>query len=437
MSFFVSGQPLPDSGVVPRQLLLEEAWGELWDATNKDGKLVFVVGYTTPEGDEMFEEALGGLKRWEEVAPKACPHLLKILQICEGAIPYTVVENPGGYSLRTAVMEQPEMLPLKELGRIAGELATAVVEGAAYDLAPVGITPDIVFRQRDDPDHPWRVLPVGPRSRMQLQLLCDGRYAPPPPEPPDPVHLRNIDCYSVACILYDMFRRDFVGPRPPVKETVPFRGLRFTLESMLKDKMGIYGEPRVLVVGLDRWTKKMIDEDYKELEEIEKRRREGQMGALRRVWSRNKTAVKVGATIFLLLAGLGSGIYFTILHGNPFKTKASLFYPKGTAEIFLTGLIKGDMTPLLDGGLDGYGQGDVDAIARAIKRMENRRRIATFAYAEATMTGGDGNQRYLYAKLFDSAGTEFGLVSAKMYLTPAGKWTVQSAFFKPAADLTG
>jgi len=235
--------------------------------------------------------------------------------------------------------------------------------------------------------------------------------------------------------MYDMFLNDFEKPRPPVKDAVPYRGLRFTLETLLKDKNGIYGEPRVMSVGLDRWTKKMMVDDCKEVDALEKKERDARKKTLWRFLFHSKgrtSKVKVAIGIVGILLGFAVVEYF--VNGGGSRAKPSSAGPAGVAELFIAGLVKGDMAAAVQGiALEVIPE--TDAVIRAIKRLEDGGKIATFSHAEASMTGEDKSERVLYAKLFDALGTEFGEVSARLYRMQDGKWTIGAVFFKPVKEI--
>ncbi|MEO8376351.1 MAG: hypothetical protein ABI579_01670, partial [Candidatus Sumerlaeota bacterium] len=252
MALFKAGEAVPGHSFIPRELIVDEPWGEIWRARNAVGGTVLVVGYTTAEGDSVFEESLPALRKWKEAAEQYAPTLLKIIEISESAIPYLIVEDPEGKTWRETVTGLQQPMPLEEQAAMPSAMLDAIMQAEAHGLAPLGMTPDTIIRMARTPSM-WRLIPVAPKSMEAVKLLASGRYFPKEitvAEKPGDIHS---DCYSLAWIWFEAMRQDFDAPWPESNEAIPFPRLSLILESTLAPKAGFANDPAILKKSIVGW----------------------------------------------------------------------------------------------------------------------------------------------------------------------------------------
>lgn len=240
-------------GVVPWQLLRQGPWGEIWRANRDGGPTALLVVYSTSDGETMFDEARPMLELWKRQVPLSCPHLLKIVEIGDRGVPYLLVEDPAGPCLREFVESLKEPMPLDRQGALAEAVARGLQEAEAFALSPVGVTPDTIFRATHDASHPWKLLPVAPASRTAIRRLGYGRYFPPGLETASEPRLHHPDTFALACILIEVYRRDFEAPWGAVKDTITVPGYRRVIDRGLHAPRGVHEPSGVLVETIHHW----------------------------------------------------------------------------------------------------------------------------------------------------------------------------------------
>lgn len=424
MPFFTRGQNAGDHGFLPHELIREEPWGEIWRAVwLKENRRVILVAFTTQEGDELFGEAAQHLRRWQEVAGKACPHLLKIFEINEGAIPFLLIEDPGGPTLREHVTALEADMPLDQQGKFGLHIATAIVEGEAYDCGPIGVTPDTIIQAPEDRDYPWRVIPVGPRTRAMCALLGAGRYFPPGCAQNPAFFTIHVDCYALAWIWTEVFRRNFEMPWLEPKKAIPYTGLSYVLESSLVDKNGVYSDPQVVAAGVDRWVSKTLKQDIAEQKEKEVRRKRGPLGNF---FHDNKFALGVCAGLVVFLAVLGGGIYL-LLESRTFGRPLTKLRPEDVTEMFETALLANkpdDGVALTMSAPDATRE-----IFIAVDRLEKAGILPDKPKTSRTVDGS-GEGRTADITLKNADGEIVAVASLMLQQRANAEWQISNAFLK-------
>lgn len=425
MPFFTADETVPTHDFTPRVLVAEEAWGEIWRA-EKDGRGVILVAYTTPEGQDLFDEAAAKLAHWKLTAEGAsAPHLLRILEISEGAIPYFLAEDPGGPTLRQHMASQTEGMPLEEQGRMALNLSKALNEAEVYAFAPVGITPDTIFLNRRDRDVAWQILPVAPATKGQLGLLCGGVYFPPQVREAARPATMNADSYSLAWIWGDTYRRDFSTRHQNVAEGIPYKGLRFVLEICLEMRNDAFTDAGTINGGVDRWLRKSMLEDVRAEEEAERIRKRGPVGNF---LYNSRGAFKVLGITVAVLAVLGGALY-GLWNSDLFKPPLSTQKAEDVAQMFMTALISDDVEKA-QSFVSGASVRETADMADHILAMESKGSIAKWNGFGNTISDS-GETAIVYTTLYDSDKQAFALVTIRLQQKNNFDWYVRNLFFKP------
>lgn len=326
MAFLKANRRVPEMGVVPWQLLRQGPWGEIWRANRDGGPTVLLVVYSTTDGETMFDEARPMLELWKKQAPLSCPHLLKIIEIGDRGVPYLLVEDPAGPCLREFVESLKEPMPLDRQGALAEAVARGLQEAEAFALSPVGITPDTIFRATHDAARPWKLLPVGPASRTAIRRLGYGRYFPPGLEKASEPRLHHPDTFALACILIEVFRRDFEAPWGAVKDTITVSGYRGVIDRGLLAPRGIHEPAGGMVEKIHHWRTTDLATDAERLANPNPPAPPG-----RKLWI---------AAVLMIVAGLGGVAGFLYYEDQP---KAAVRPgAEAIAVQFMEAIVRGD-----------------------------------------------------------------------------------------------
>ncbi|MCC6547466.1 hypothetical protein IT570_09900 [Candidatus Sumerlaeota bacterium] len=425
MALFKAGEAVPGHSFIPRELIVEEAWGEIWRARNATGGTILVVGYTTAEGDAIFEESLPALRKWKEVAESHSPSMLRILEINESAIPYLIVEDPEGETWRETIMQpsQPEM-PLEEQATMASAILDAIIQGEAIGIAPLGITPDTIMRSSRTPGM-WRLIPVAPKSMQAVRPLAQGRYFPREvtvAEKPGEIHA---DCYSLAWIWVEGMRRDFNATWPESTEAIPYPKLSLILESTLQPRSGSSNDPALLKKSIAAWVSSELGSD---LLAHEKMLKEKSQSAFRRLLNKKKGvlgrffltffivgSVTVGlATVAMTKAGKNNGSTITLVDSDTVKEFFSALAVGGTGRL---GAICSEEA-----------QQQAKDAAAMIDEMKAKGIITGFHHADSRVKG-TGASRESEGILYDETGKAFAKVQLSIYQKPDYHWSVVDVYF--------
>ncbi len=425
MALFKAGQSITGHPFVPRELVADEPWGEIWRARNSMGSQILIVAYTTPEGDALFEAALSNLRKWKEIAEAHAPHLLKILEVSESAIPYLIVEDPEGKTLREHANDLQEPMAVEEQLRLALGALDGIIEGESHGLGPLGLTPDTIFLSPRQ-GNTWRLLPVAPGTKQAITLLAEGRYFPKEITVAEKPALLHADCYALAWSWVEAIRRDFKAPWPEPEEAIPLQHLRFLLQGSLVPRAGYSSDPGILKQGLTNWSKTKMAEDTKLYEaEIKK----GKRGALAKFFGDRKGGFGRFFIFFAVVAGLMAGGFFT----------ATALWKGGGAAGRI--LVESDLPPAYFKAIaanqvtkaveytSGLAQAQTRDMYGLIDKMESLRIIQPFARA-SVVTVGTGPSRISEATLVDQANEEFAVVRMNIMQDSSLRWSVVDVYFK-------
>lgn len=266
------GREVPEQDLVTNHLVAEEAWGEIWRAEHDElGKVLFVA-YTSAAGTAMFRDALPTLERWQDTGDMMSGHILPILKIsADTAIPYILARDPGGPTLRELVNHPETTIEADQLVRGAVEWVGGVVTAVKLNMAPVGITPDTLFKVTTGQAH-WCVLPVAPRTVRQ-GLLAGGRYFAPELEHAADLSISNGDCYALGWILAEVLSEDWELVRLPavLQKAIPIEKLRDAVNTGLASNHGIFVDPNVYDLSLRRWLRNDAEKESKQLHKLRKK----------------------------------------------------------------------------------------------------------------------------------------------------------------------
>lgn len=430
MSFFQPDQDLPQHPFIPRRLLREEPWGEVWQVLHRDSATtMLLVAWCTPEGDALFAEIEDGIRRWKEVAGTVnCPHMLRIVELSDSAIPYALVEDPGGFSLRDEVSGRRNEPPQGEgIAKLGMHLATAILETEAYDCGPVVLTPDCIFHCPGDRDNPFKLLPVAPRAHSHAALIGGGRYLPKEfASTQNPVKIHP-DIYAIPFILTEVWRRDFESPAPQaIADVIPLKGLAYTLDSLTKLVQGIYTEPNVAAQGFERWIKKQMAQDIAAFEQAEIERKRGPLLN----FLVKQRGVIIGVSIFLIVAtGTGFGVYYFLTTRPKAKPKIEQLQktePNDIVTLYLRAVEEKDPS------LAGEVTIGTDLVEQTRAILTQLKPLGDVAKIERQMAGGDEG-RIVEARLEDSSGRPMGAIVLELRQRANFEWYVTTAFLKPTS----
>lgn len=204
---FVENERIPNLPFIPRALLCQGSWGEVWRASHETFGSVLFIAYSSGEGEELFASAQRGLSRWKQNAEAGSHRLLKILDMSDGAIPFLIVEGTGEKSLTESLAHHHGHPSLEALAKAIKEISLGVAEADEWGLTPIGLTPDLVMKCPDGSPIPWKILPIAPGAPVQRRATYCAKYLPPSTMGGDIAYEpQNCDTYALGQIWMDLIR---------------------------------------------------------------------------------------------------------------------------------------------------------------------------------------------------------------------------------------
>ncbi len=267
MAMCEPGREIPGQGIVTNHLVTEAQWGEIWRAEHQRFGRVLFVAYTTTAGMALFRSSHETLKRWKQSSP-AVDGLLGIREIsANSAIPYIVVDDPGGETLREAASDKLDPIDPLQLARWFRALCETL--GNAYNLNMLLInpTPDSIIIDPAKKTNPLRIVPIAPDATELAPLLADGKYTAPELPGSSQPKLINADSYATAWMFVDAILQHDELPRhvEDLKAAVPTPKLVQILTVGLFSQGGSYGDARIMEGALKRYIRTDAETDLKVL----------------------------------------------------------------------------------------------------------------------------------------------------------------------------
>lgn len=425
------GNLIQGTSYVLGDALAEDAWGRLWRARDDQGKEVFAVTYETEAGAALFREALPALKRWREVAtPSACPEHLPIVQIEEhGPIPFVLVKDPGGTTLREFSGGKP-MDPsgaAKAMTAISG----ALLRGTSYDIHVHNITPDSIIAVPGDQSTPWRLLPIAPGVKKHADQVWNGRYAPPELARTDDINKLKPDMYALSWMLADLIAGDFSLPRDQsrLKEHLPYPRLRTLLGNGMRPRDGSYGDPKLTEMGLKHWVAADAQDDLAEARRAMQEAQGGGPAKLKHSIKDNQKIITQAAALLLIVILILAGIF--IVPGM-LRAKNTVNTPYGLSNLFIEALVERDADKARQ-YTTGEATGVVETMLREIQAMEDQNQASRFAEGVPVVAGA-GNARTVKVDLKGENGDLFMIAEMTIQREDGNEWKVEKLFYKSTRE---
>lgn len=421
-----AGVRLEEAKVLPESVLLRDTWGEIWRASHDTRGPVFLVCYNGPRGAAVLAEARPTLERWQQLAESGqFPHLLEIHEWVQiGGATALIVRNPGGRTFREAFSQRDEKALKSRAGALAN-IAKGLVIAKHYGLHFAGITPDTVVEAQPNSDAPWRLIPVAPGARTNADVLSGGRYLAPELATSDKIDDLNADVYGLSWLAIEAFAGDFLLERNParLREYVIFQRLRTLLSNGVTPAKGLYSDPKLFQIGLERWAKNEADDDLREVEEA--RAAAGRTKSQQ--WfhtHRRSLVIGLVSAVILLILGLGLALMPRLLTAsNTTKT------PYGVTNLFFEALVARD-TNKARSYTTGEATGQVEALMGAIATMEQQNLASRFAKAVPSVQGA-GQSRNVKVDLKGRSGDLFMIAEMTLRQADGGTWAIEKLFFEP------
>ncbi len=435
MTYFSPDDHIKELGLTLEDLVTEDGWGELWRGEDEKLGMVLICAFTTDEGKQAFRDTLPSYKKWQSLAATYCSGLLKVHRIIdEGEIPMLIMENPGGETAREHFIAGWE--DIKEGGLLAVACLDAIAHARNNALAPIGITPDTIFRNPDGKECPWKLLPVVPESSEYFHLLHGGRYVPPELKDTHHPEELNPDTYSVYWIWAEIVAQDTTIPHDleRLKEFIPYHVLHTLLTNGLIPLKGSYFEARVAVTAIQYWLKYDARDDRidrKKKIEAEKRTpaQEKMYKAKEKIWERRKIIIQVAALLIIIgVIGL-AGISIK----NTFKAQKTPQTAYGLIALYFDALIDRNLEEALK-YTQGEGNMGTNLMFEKIKWMEEKHLASRFAQA-APEIRGSGSPRLIRVALKGENGDLFMRAEVTVKKMDSGEWIVEKVFFEPLRKL--
>ncbi|MEO8377114.1 MAG: serine/threonine-protein kinase [Candidatus Sumerlaeota bacterium] len=207
MTTFVENEKIPDLPFIPRTLLCQGSWGEIWRASHDTFGTVLFLAYSSGEGEELFASAQRGLVSWKHNVEASSHRLLKILEMSDGAIPYLIIEDTGEKSLAETLERHHGHPTLEALAKAIKEISLAVADAAEWGLTPLGLIPEMVLKCHDGSPVPWKILPIAPCAPIHRRATYCAKYLPPSTVGGDlSYEPQNCDTYALGQIWMDLIR---------------------------------------------------------------------------------------------------------------------------------------------------------------------------------------------------------------------------------------
>lgn len=267
MVMFSPGDRSEKIGIRLDSLIVSETWGEIWRATHDTRGRELIVAYKREEGRNLFLACRKAFEDWKRLAEGDTPGLLRIRKIVSsGTVPMVLLEDPGGETAREFFAS--DAATLKKTARMVRACARTVRRLQAQGLAPVGITPDTIFRKEGAEDYPAYLLPVTPGVFGDAVRLGNGRYMSPDALLRGEPAQVNADTYSLAWIWAELLARDHGLDHQPARlgDHVHYPRLRALIAKALEFRNGQYADPRKLETDAERWLENDATSDREEFE---------------------------------------------------------------------------------------------------------------------------------------------------------------------------
>lgn len=256
MKTFTENEKIPGLPFIPTKLLCESSWGEIWRATHEFHRDVIFVAYSGREGEELFAASEVNLRKWESYSTSLGHHLLRILTVSDSAIPYILTEDPGDRTLSESMEHHHGRLTLEGIAKVVRDIALGLTEAENWDMTPLGIAPELIFRSHDEAGSMWRILPVAPLvTPFQRSVFC-GRYLPQSSADGQAIDCVNADVYSLGVIWMELIKVYVQEASEREKRLLSESGLKEVLSTCMQKVEGDYRSPQEMVERIQGWMTK-------------------------------------------------------------------------------------------------------------------------------------------------------------------------------------
>jgi hypothetical protein len=236
------GREVPGEGILTNELVVEDAWGELWRASHETHGRVLFAAYTTVAGEKAFRESLPSLRRWKMSAAGVSEVLGTLLHISDKtAIPYVLYADPGGATLRERIAaDTDETIDPQDVVKWLVCWLRGSAGAFNLDCIPAGLTPDTLFEAPGFDKSPWRIISLLPASLSQKTLMAGGRYFPACMRESTEVMRLNPDTHALTWLATEAIARNFdmVRDADVFFEAVPVPKLSTILENGIVEEAG-------------------------------------------------------------------------------------------------------------------------------------------------------------------------------------------------------
>jgi len=267
------GKEIPGQDITPEKLILEDGWGELWRAEHRSFGQVFFVAYSTSAGMKAFKSAEKQLMAIHQGGGVATDFLLKIKKIStDSAIPYTLIEDPGGKSLYDFSSDEMKVIDYEKVVDWGIQIVEAVMVATNMGVLPIGITPKLLlFDTLKKDKHPWRIIPILPGAREQTHLLENGRYSPPELISTEQPSMINADIYATTWIMIECMAKNFEIDHDPmaISQHVQAQKLLMAIMVGTQSSAGMYPDPATMASQMKRWRRADAETDLKKIRKIQ------------------------------------------------------------------------------------------------------------------------------------------------------------------------
>ncbi|MCC6547760.1 protein kinase [Candidatus Sumerlaeota bacterium] len=254
MATFAENEKIPELPFIPRTLLCQGSWGEIWRASHETFGSVLFIAYSNGEGEDLFSSAYKGLVGWKQNVEASSHRLLKILDISDGAIPYLIVEDTGEKSLAESLEHHHGHPSLEALAKAVKEISLAVAEAAEWGLTPIGLTPELVMKCTDGSPVQWKLLPLAPGAPIHQRASYCAKYLPPSTLGGDLINEpQNCDTYALGQIWMDLIRMYQKEAGEIEKRVLLECGLKEAVAGALQKIEGEFRPPSELAEIAQHW----------------------------------------------------------------------------------------------------------------------------------------------------------------------------------------
>ncbi|MCB2153334.1 hypothetical protein KQI84_00480 [bacterium] len=422
------GKQIPDSKAVPKELLAEDSWGEIWRAEHDKHGTVILVAFTTPKGAEMLMDGRDGLVNWNKMAGAEVPQLARVLHVSPTEpLPHLLVEDPGGRTLRAAL---PDMIdnPVSQ-GSWAYSIVRGLHQADVYEMAPVGITPDNLIHCPGSQEAPWKIIPIAPRSLLASRTIAGGRYHAKELDTSGKPHDIHADLYSFSWLWLELQAGNFNIPHEPnaLKQFVPHKRLATVIANNLQSRNGEFSEPRLAELGVQRWVKHDIKEDLKEFKEKTDAAKRSNFQQY--MFENRKWLIQIGLSLFIIICVLLSVLAVKGL----FTTSGSRDTPYGIMTLYLDEFVgQRDVT-----GAQAYTTGQAttqtERLFAEIEDMEQNGKASHMTEAMPVVRGS-GNARTVKVDFKGVNNDVFMIAEMNIRANDRGQWVIEEIYYKNKRD---